>query len=70
MPNAEAARLILPVINIDEVQALELRQGKRPQIEIEALSAAIDGAGKLVAIVEPVGKQIKSLVVFNETSEV
>jgi tRNA pseudouridine55 synthase len=70
VPNAEAARLILPVINIDEVQALELRQGKRPQIEIEALSAAIDGAGKLVAIVEPVGKQIKSLVVFNETSEV
>ena len=70
VPNAEAARLILPVINIDEVEALELRQGKRPQIEIEALSAAIDGAGKLVAIVEPVGKQIKSLVVFNETSEV
>ena len=70
VPNAEAARLILPVINIDEVQALELRQGKRPQIEIEAIRAAIDGAGKLVAIVEPVGKQIKSLVVFNETSEV
>lgn len=70
LPNADAAELILPIIKIDEVQTLELRQGKRPQFEIEAQSAAIDGAGKLVAIVEPFGKQIKSLVVFNETSEV
>jgi len=70
LPNADAAELILPIIKIDEVQTLELRQGKRPQFEIEAQSAAIDGAGKLVAIVEPLGNQIKSLVVFNETSEV
>jgi len=70
LPNAGAAELILPIIKIDVVQTLELRQGKRPQFEIEAQSAAIDGAGKLVAIVEPFGKQIKSLVVFNETSEV
>jgi tRNA pseudouridine55 synthase len=70
VPNADAAKLILPIIKIDKVQALELRQGKRPQIEIEAQCAAIDGAGKLVAIVEPFGKLIKSLVVFNESSEI
>ena len=70
LPNSDAAALILPALSIDDLQALELRQGKRPEVKIAETTAAIDPTGKLVAIVEPFGKLIKSLVVFNDSSEV
>ena len=64
--SVEAVKYVLPTLEIDEGQALFMRQGKRISGEINTLTA-LNFKETLVAIAEPAsGSTIKSVVVFND----
>ena len=66
LKSADAARGILPAMEIDAEQTLFIRQGKKISGEITGNTALIF-ANTLVAIAEPAGPaSIKSVVVFND----
>ena len=66
LKSVDAARAILPTMEIDAEQSLFIRQGKKISGEITANTALIFG-NTLVAIAEPAGSSsIKSVVVFND----
>ena len=66
LKSVDAARSILPALEIDEEQSLFIRQGKKISGEITDNTALIF-ANTLVAIAEPAGPaSIKSVVVFND----
>ena len=78
VPLAQAASARFQVYQLTPTEALELRQGKRPLFRAEAMAgsaeriasgvdfAGIDEDAKLVAILQRIGKQLKSTVVFND----
>ena len=63
--NLEVLRLLMPEIEITAEQERDLRHGKRLDIAIEKTSCAVC-FGRLVAVIEPVGSQAKSSIVFPE----
>ena len=66
LKSVDAARAILPTMEIDAEQSLFIRQGKKISGEITANTALIFD-NTLVAIAEPAGSSsIKSVVVFND----
>lgn len=66
LKSVDAARSILPALEIDAEQTLFIRQGKKISGEITANTALIFD-NTLVAIAEPAGPaSIKSVVVFND----
>ena len=66
LKSVDAARSILPALEIDAEQSLFIRQGKKISGEITANTSLIF-ANTLVAIAEPAGlASIKSVVVFND----
>ena len=66
LKSVDAARGILPAMEIDAEQTLFIRQGKKISGEITGNTALIF-ANTLVAIAEPAGPaSIKSVVVFND----
>lgn len=66
LKSVDAARGILPTMEIDAEQTLFIRQGKKISGEITGNTALIF-ANTLVAIAEPAGPaSIKSVVVFND----
>ena len=66
IPAVEAARAF-PVLELTDQQVVDLRHGKRISNELGLSGdiSAIHGES-LIAILEPVGKQLKSQVVFND----
>ena len=69
LKSVDAARGILPTMEIDAEQALFMRQGKRISGEISTNTALIFD-NTLVAIAEPAGSSsIKSVVVFNDEDQ-
>ena len=67
LPPAQAARRIMPSIEINQQQTIDLRHGKQLEAKLTQTSAAIQGE-QLVAIVEPHGQFARSVVVFPEES--
>ena len=67
VPVPAVAALELPVVVLDAVDALAVRQGKRPPLLVEARTALVDAASALVAVVDPVadGAGYAILRVFN-----
>ena len=68
MPNAQAAREIFPEIQLSAAEKQDLVHGKRianRTCSTESI-AAFDSNDRLVAILEPVGANLKSAVVFAE----
>ena len=65
-PLAEAASDLFPVINLSDEQVTDLVHGKRLSDTNghSGLIAGICGSGHLVAVLEPVGSGLKSVVVF------
>lgn len=63
--NLEVLRLLMPEIEITPEQERDLRHGKRLDIAIEKTSCAVC-LGRLVAVIEKVGSQAKSTIVFPE----
>lgn len=64
----EAAREVLPSIELESQQVVEIRHGKRIDGSIAEVTA-LTFSRELIAIAEPVeGSKIKSLVVFNEVN--
>lgn len=68
MPNAQAAREIFPEIQLSAAEKQDLVHGKRIANRISSTEsiAAFDSNDRLVAILEPVGANLKSTVVFAE----
>ena len=66
IPSVEAAR-VFPTLELTEQQVIDLRHGKRIANEGQ-LSGDISAIhqDRLIAILEPTGKQLKSQVVFND----
>lgn len=67
LPIEQAATQQFPVRNLLEQEVIDLRHGKRLKVvaETEAVpTAAVDGGGKLVAMLTKSGNAVKSLVVF------
>lgn len=65
MANSEVLSKLMPEIKLSKQQEVDLRHGKRLDLKIPGLAFA-SSAGNLVAVVEPVGDQLKSVVVFPE----
>lgn len=66
LKSIDAVKKILPVVEISPEETLAIRQGKRINRGIDAITA-LSSHGVLVAVAEPAGTQnLKSLVVFNE----
>ena len=65
-PLAEAASDLFPIINLTDEQVTDLVHGKRLSDigEQSGLIAGLSGLGDLVAVLEPVGSGLKSVVVF------
>jgi tRNA pseudouridine55 synthase len=65
-PLAQAASDLFPVMNLSDKQVTDLVHGKRLSAAggQSGLIAGISGAGDLVAVLEPVGSGLKSVVVF------
>lgn len=63
---AIAAKQLFPVIELTEAEVTDLIHGKRisRKPEVEGLVAGISAAGKLVAVLESVKSDLKSVVVF------
>lgn len=68
MPNAEAARSQFAVRELSVQDVIDLRHGKRLKAAGESSEpfAGIDENGNLIAMLTVSGKDVKSLVVFNE----
>lgn len=65
-PLAEAASDLFPTINLTDEQVTHLVHGKRLADigEKSGLIAGLSGSGDLVAVLEPIGSGLKSVVVF------
>jgi tRNA pseudouridine55 synthase len=65
-PLAQAASDLFPIINLSDEQVTDLVHGKRlSDAGVESgLIAGISGSGDLVAVLEPVGSGLRSVVVF------
>ena len=65
-PLAQAASDLFPIINLSDEQVTDLFHGKRLSDagEQSGLIAGLSGRGDLVAVLEPVGSGLKSVVVF------
>ena len=63
--NIEVLRRLMPEIEIAPEQERDLRHGKRLNVAIEKTGCAVC-LGKLVAVIEPIGSQAKSTIVFPE----
>ena len=63
---AQAASDLFPTINLSDEQVTDLVHGKRLSDvgERSGLIAGLSGSGDLVAVLEPVGSGLKSVVVF------
>ena len=64
-PNLEVLKTLMPEFAISRQQEIDLRHGKRLALEISEASCATAN-GRLVAVIEPVGSEAKSSVVFPE----
>jgi len=65
-PLAQAAGDLFPIMNLSDEQVTDLIHGKRlTDAGVQSgLIAGISGSGDLVAVLEPVGSGLKSVVVF------
>ena len=63
--NVEVLKTLMPEVAISPQQEIDLRHGKRLALEIAGMSCATAN-GRLVAVIEPVGSDAKSSVVFPE----
>jgi len=63
--NVEVLKMLMPEVAISPQQEIDLRHGKRLALEIAGMSCATAN-GRLVAVIEPVGSEAKSSVVFPE----
>lgn len=63
--NLEVLKTLMPEVAISQQQEIDLRHGKRLALEIAGMSCATAN-GRLVAVIEPVGSEAKSSVVFPE----
>jgi len=63
--NVEVLKMLMPEVAISQQQDIDLRHGKRLALEISGTSCATAN-GRLVAVIEPVGSEAKSSVVFPE----
>ena len=63
--NLEVLKTLMPEVAISQQQEIDLRHGKRLALEIPGASCA-SANGRLVAVIEPVGSDAKSSVVFPE----
>ena len=63
--NLEVLKTLMPEVAISQQQEIDLRHGKRLALEISEASCATAN-GRLVAVIEPVGSEVKSSVVFPE----
>ena len=63
--NLEVLKTLMPEVAISQQQEIDLRHGKRLALEISEASCATAN-GRLVAVIEPVGSEAKSSVVFHE----
>ena len=63
--NLEVLKTLMPEVAISQQQEIDLRHGKRLALEIYEASCATAN-GRLVAVIEPVGSEVKSSVVFPE----
>jgi tRNA pseudouridine55 synthase len=63
--NVEVLKNLMPEVAISPQQEIDLRHGKRLALEIAGMSCATAN-GRLVAVIEPVGSEAKSSVVFPE----
>jgi len=63
--NVEVLKTLMPEVAISPQQEIDLRHGKRLALEIAGMSCATAN-GRLVAVIEPVGSEAKSSVVFPE----
>lgn len=65
IPNGEVLSKLMPEVQLSSQQEIDLRHGKRLDVKIPGLAFATS-AGNLVAVVEPAGNHLKSVVVFPE----
>ena len=65
IPNGEVLSKLMPEVQLSRQQEIDLRHGKRLDVKIPGLAFATS-SGHLVAVVEPAGNQLKSVVVFPE----
>ena len=65
LPLADAAQALFGSISLTQDQARDIVHGKRISLEASGLVAATWN-GELLAVLEPVGSQLKSVVVFPE----
>ena len=63
--NLEVLKTLMPEVAISQQQEVDLRHGKRLALHISEISCATS-SGRLVAVIEPVGQEAKSSVVFPE----
>jgi len=63
--NVEVLKTLMPEVAISPQQEIDVRHGKRLALEIAGMSCATAN-GRLVAVIEPVGSEAKSAVVFPE----
>jgi len=63
--NVEVLKTLMPEVGVSPQQEIDLRHGKRLALEIAGMSCATAN-GRLVAVIEPVGSEAKSSVVFPE----
>jgi tRNA pseudouridine55 synthase len=63
--NLEVLKTLMPEVAISQQQEIDLRHGKRLALEIPEASCATAN-GRLVAVIEPMGSEAKSSVVFPE----
>jgi tRNA pseudouridine55 synthase len=63
---AEAAKQLFPVIELADSEVTDLIHGKRisGKAELEGLAAGLSSSGKLIAVLESVKSDLKSVVVF------
>lgn len=69
LPSVEAARMQFEVLELSEQDEIDLRHGKRLANSRNLKSkpiAATNSNNQLVAMLEPIGKQLRSLVVFTK----
>jgi len=77
MPMVDAARAQFSVRELSDQDVVDLRHGKRielgavgSEIEVDQPIAAITAGGELIGMLTPVGKQLRSLVIFaNDSGE-
>jgi tRNA pseudouridine55 synthase len=63
---AAAAKLLFPVVELLDSEVTDLIHGKRiaGRADLSGLSAGLSSSGKLIAVLESVKSDLKSVVVF------